>query len=589
MYEPGGYPPQNPQEPYPQPYDPYSQYVYPSAYPQEGNGGYPSQGSDGWYVPGVPLSEPVKPLPPQQKPRTNKRPQKGGTGAGGGGGGRKTSPGGSHGKKASKKKRRSFTGMLVKLLVFALMLAGAAAGLYLWNITTDIKPYETIFLDNIYVDGINLTGMTRAEGEDAVWTQAREKQIGWYVRLKNSAGESYDITAETLGIVFDPSAALQEAWAVGHATSERRTILEIKEEVDRMKVDRQDFYSAQAQQSANTAPIDSILQSIERDAYVAPQNAQILGFYPEDRLNPFSYQTEKLGYRLDTTAIRQQILDMVHNLQSGEIMIQREPVQPDVVVADLEKTVAMRAIAVTPIASNSSEDRNNNIRVAFSKINGLILENGKKFSFNTVVGKRSEKNGFFPAFEYNYGELEIGVGGGVCQASTTVFLAAVQAGMKIEKLKPHSTPVGYTELGKDATVSDTKGHEIDFVFRNNSGSPIYIIANVIADPSNKKRLQCEVRIYGQALENVRYELEAVEVERIEQPTEIEYREDKEARYVTYTDEKQTVIKASEGWKIESYLCTVVDGVQTQRELLAKIEYPARRERVYVGVTPREGQ
>ena len=150
---------------------------------------------------------------------------------------------------------------------------------------------------------------------------------------------------------------------------------------------------------------------------------------------------------------------MVNNFTSGEIIVQPSDIQPKVTVADLQKQYALRFRAVTPIDSHSTDSRNDNIRLAFSKINGMILEDGKTFSFNKVVGRRTQANGFLAAYEYSYGELTLGWGGGVCQASTTVYLAAVQAGMKITDHTAHSTPVSYTSLGEDATVSDTRGHE----------------------------------------------------------------------------------------------------------------------------------
>ena len=216
----------------------------------------------------------------------------------------------------------------------------------------------------------------------------------------------------------------------------------------------------------------------------------------------------------------------------------------------------------------------------------MTLNDGERFSFNKVVGKRTQKNGFYQAFEYSYGELTPGWGGGVCQASTTLYLAVVQAGLKIVDHTAHSTRVTYTAMGEDATVSDTRGHEIDFSFRNNSGGMVFLAAHVLTDPSNKKRLLCEVRVYGLDLGNTHYELETEIVEKLAMPTEPEYIEDTKAKYVTYTDEEKTVIEASEGFVVDTYLCTVTDGVQTNRVKIARSTYKNRAARIYVGVTPR---
>ena len=80
------------------------------------------------------------------------------------------------------------------------------------------------------------------------------------------------------------------------------------------------------------------------------------------------------GQRLDVTAVKEQILEMVSTLQSGEILLETTPIAPTVTVAELEKNVELRYRATTAISKNSTEDRTNNIRVAFERINGTILQ-----------------------------------------------------------------------------------------------------------------------------------------------------------------------------------------------------------------------
>ncbi|MCE5344022.1 MAG: VanW family protein [Eubacteriales bacterium] len=483
-------------------------------------------------------------------------------------------------------KRRSFGWQLFKLLIVLLALAAAGGGIYVLDTQSDVRPYTSVFVDNVYVDGLSLQGMTWEEGNQAVYQQISDKLTSWYVRLKSTAGEYKDITAQTLGISRDPTQALEAAWAVGHETSStnRKTIFELKTEIDAARQTKHEFSSVE--QSGDTSAIDSILNMLEKAAYVAPQSAALLSFNPDNTSQPFTFQSDVVGKKLNVDAIRAQILAMVETFTTGEVLVQADDVQPSVTLADLQKNYTLRFRTVTPIDSHSTDSRNENIRVAFSRINGKILGDGSKFSFNSVVGKRTLANGFYQAYEYNYGELVPGWGGGVCQASTTVYLAAVQAGMKIVDHTSHSTPVSYTNMGMDATVSDTRGHEVDFAFRNNSGGDIYMLAHVITDPSNKNRLLCEVRIYGLDMGSTSYKLETETVENLAKPTEPEYVEDTDAKYVTYTDEQKTVIEASEGYVVDTYLCTYTDGAQTARVKIARSTYKNRAARIYVGVTPR---
>ena len=491
-----------------------------------------------------------------------------------------------HSPKQGKPNKRSFKWQMIKVLLVLVVLGAAIGGLFVWKTQSDVRPYTSIFLDNVYVDGINLQGMTWEQGNAAVQTQIDSKLNSWYVRLRNPAGEYKDITAQTLGISRDPTQALEQAWSIGHDTSaaNRKTIFELKQEIEATQSTASEFSSVE--QSGDTTSIDTILNMLEKAAYVKPQDAAVLGFDPNSNSQPFTFQAEVVGKKLNVESIRAQILEMVETFTSGEILVQPEDVQPNITQAQLQEYYTLRFRAVTPIDSHSTEERNNNIRVAFSKINGISLNDGAKLSFNSAVGRRTQKNGFYQAFEYSYGELTPGWGGGVCQASTTLYLAAVQSGMKIVDHTSHSTMVSYTEMGKDATVSDTRGHEIDFVFRNSSGNKIFIAAHVITDPSNSKRLLCEVRIYGKALGNTRYEMETEVVEKLEMPTEPEIIEDTKAKYVTFVDEEKTVIEASEGYVIDTYLSTIVDGVETARTKIATSTYKNRAARIYVGVTPR---
>ena len=447
----------------------------------------------------------------------------------------------------------------------------------------EASAYATAFLPNVYVDGICLADMTFQEGSDAVWAQAREKQSGWYVRLKNENGSYKDITADMLGISFDPTSALQQAWAIGHTPDANGQVTDkaLMEAVNTALTTEYHFTSAQ--QSANTSPIDTILDTLQTNAYRAPQDAVILAFNPDDFVNPFTFQQEVWGQWLDISAVKQEILNMVSTLESGEVMLQITPIAPNVTVADLQKTVTLRCRAVTPISSSSTEERTNNIRVAMSKINGKSLAHGDKFSFNKFVGRRTIENGFFEAIEYAYGEEVMGVGGGVCQASTTVYLAAIQSGMTITHRDAHSNPVNYTSLGMDATVSDTRGREVDFTFKNESGGRIFIAAHVVESGSNRRSLLCEVRIYGPSLDDVHYKLESETIEVLPKPEEPKLKEDKTGEHAFYVDETKMASKGREGYVVDTYLCTYQGDTLISRDKVSTDTYPARQDVMWVGV------
>ncbi|HEY1553319.1 MAG TPA: VanW family protein [Kofleriaceae bacterium] len=125
----------------------------------------------------------------------------------------------------------------------------------------------------------------------------------------------------------------------------------------------------------------------------------------------------------------------------------------------------------------TDRDRNYNLKLAASKINGTVLQPHQEWSFNTSVGERSEKEGYKIAHVITAGEMVDGLAGGTCQISTTLFGAAFFAGLDIVKTTNHSRPSAYTPLAFDATVvwPDT-----DLVLKNPYEFPIaihYRVAN----------------------------------------------------------------------------------------------------------------
>lgn len=113
----------------------------------------------------------------------------------------------------------------------------------------------------------------------------------------------------------------------------------------------------------------------------------------------------------------------------------------------------------------SDVGRNKNIELSANAINNVIVGSGDTFSFNTVVGPRDEANGYQPAPEIINKKLVMGIGGGICQTSSTLFNAVDQLPIKFVERHHHSLDVGYVPKGRDATVSYGG---LDFRFQNTS-------------------------------------------------------------------------------------------------------------------------
>lgn len=142
------------------------------------------------------------------------------------------------------------------------------------------------------------------------------------------------------------------------------------------------------------------------------------------------------------------------------------------------------------------KDRTTNLKLAAEKINGTVLMPGETFSYNTVVGERTIAAGYKEAPIYQNGEVVDGLGGGICQISTTLYNAVLYANLEIVERRNHQFVPSYANAGRDATVVYGS---IDFKFKNTRNYPVKILCTVSGGVA-----KCE--IYG-LKENPDYDVE----------------------------------------------------------------------------------
>ncbi len=205
-----------------------------------------------------------------------------------------------------------------------------------------------------------------------------------------------------------------------------------------------------------------------------PVNAE-MRFSP-DSSPMFEILRSRPGYELKESGV---YADIYFALKRGTrvVNLSPEPVLPEVTARELAAYTRLRSRFSTSLGSSSSS-RRHNIVLALSRVNGSVIEAGETFSFNAVVGRRTEANGFEKAKIISGGEYTDGVGGGVCQASTTIYNAALLAGMKITAVSRHSLVPSYVDPSFDAMVN---GSGSDLKFVNDGDAPVFVRAYVSSD------------------------------------------------------------------------------------------------------------
>ncbi len=188
-------------------------------------------------------------------------------------------------------------------------------------------------------------------------------------------------------------------------------------------------------------------------------------FYKE---GVFERVPEVTGFTLDEEGFKKLIPAAITAGESIDIpLIEAEKSVPDEQLEQISEVVSEFSTRF-PVRQAS---RNTNLKAASGRIDGIVLAPGEKFSFNGAVGRRTLQNGFKIAGVYKNGKHDTGIGGGICQVSSTLYNAALFANLKIVRRQNHSMPVAYLPVGRDATVDYGA---IDLVFENSYDTPIAV-------------------------------------------------------------------------------------------------------------------
>jgi len=231
--------------------------------------------------------------------------------------------------------------------------------------------------------------------------------------------------------------------------------------------------------------IDEFIQKITNSVNRPFQNAKFI--FENGKIVEFAPARD--GITVDKTSLTDQIISLLQKLPiNTEKQIELEiPVirtLPEISTSEVNNLGIKEIIGSgSSTYYHSIPSRVHNVTLASSRINGTLVSPGETFSFNKTLGDVSQFTGYQQAYVISEGKTILGDGGGVCQVSSTLFRAVLNAGLPVEERRSHAYRVGYYEQGSppgmDATVYSPT---TDFKFTNNTGS--YILIQTISDPKN---------------------------------------------------------------------------------------------------------
>ena len=355
-----------------------------------------------------------------------------------------------------------------------------------------------------------------AEGMETPLVETSYSVDGNILTVKNGHGGRFVDKENSIGKIRDGVFSLQ---------NEIKLFVDIKEN---KKVDIDKLYEE--------------ITNSKRDAYFEKKDGEIIVV---DEFPKVKLDKEKLRVAIES------------GLDSYEIEVETEI--PEVTGDELRALLFRDNMGSwTSYFSASNVPRSSNVRLTASRIDGIVLMPGEVFSYDGTIGKRTSANGYKVAGVYVGNKVEEGIGGGICQTSSTLYSAVLYSNLEIVTRTSHSLPVSYMPAGQDATIAE--GY-IDFKFKNNTEYPIKIVCK-----AGQSSVTCSilgVKPAGQTVEIINTRTSTNEPKLT--------RELDEAIPKGY---KKISQKGEIGYNISSQRIVKMNGVETKREKLTNSKYRA---------------
>lgn len=336
------------------------------------------------------------------------------------------------------------------------------------------KKYENKIYPGVFVDNLDFSGQTRDQVRKLYDEKTKKLgALGVTVFYKNDPVATF--SAKTLNLKYDGETPSIQAYMVGRSKHIASRYLQLISAFFKIKE-----YRFESALSYDQEPVKEFLGESEEKYNHPAENA--LFKFESGRV--ISFKNEKKGLELESekflTDFDSNIQNLKKNKFSSKVEITGKIIQPEITLASSNKFGIEEEIATGKSDySHSIPERIHNVILAASKFNGVLIPPGETFSFNKTIGDISSLTGYKPAYIIKEGKTVLGDGGGVCQVSTTLFRAALLAGLPIIERHAHAYRVSYYENdsppGFDATVYSPT---VDLKIKNDTPSHILIETEV---------------------------------------------------------------------------------------------------------------
>lgn len=454
--------------------------------------------------------------------------------------------------KRAANKRKKITLAISSLIIISIV----SMAVYSVSIKGITKEWDNKIYPGVTVQDINLGGMTKEEAQNKLietFNDAIENK-----KMPISIGDKqYELIYSDIMPKYDIDGTIEKAYNFGRDNGILKKYMIIKNGDNKKNEITLDFSYNEEKLKEYEAKLQKEVTQVAKDSSINIEG------------NNFAIKPGTEGKTVNLDTLDQKLKENINGEINSEnkVTVDVETTKPRITKEDLSKIKGIMG-TFTSNYSTSAPGRAKNIEIATAAINGTIVMPGETFSFNDVVGPRTVERGYQEAGTYVGNKVEPGIGGGICQVSTTLYRAVMKANLRSVERTNHSMVVGYAQPGLDATVS--YGY-LDYKFKNIYDFPIYIKGTTVGKVVT-------YTIYGDssALNGKTYDMANEVLETIPPETKVvpdntlpEGKEEKDGVGMT-------------GYKVRSYQITYENGTEVKRDVVATDSYAS------VGIIVRKG-
>ena len=468
---------------------------------------------------------------------------------------------GLQGKKSKVLKRDNANKLLLGLSAISLVLVMVVMGQFF---IMESEDPSNVIENGTMINGVNVGGMDYYDAEKLIYDVFKEKSENFSLTLKYK-DKTWTFDKDDFKVNSEIHTIIEEA-------QKRNEIVESYEKQTETLKDLQN-YGASVNVAFNYifVGLDEKIDEIIKEIEIEPVNSEIK--FNAENSNPFEVTEHKNGLRVNKEQLYFDINEQFNKTNNVEVEIKTFEQVADVTKQENLENTTQISTFVTYV-SDSTGGRKSNVKKALDCFNGFVVEPNETVSFNKVTGPHTLDNGYKIATIIYNGRYVDGVGGGICQASTTLYNALLLADAEILEVHKHTLPVKYVPLAMDAMVSD---YVADLKFKNVSDEPLYI--QTVCDSESVrvniygKKLDKEIKTRSETLETIKHT-----GDKIVPDTNKEY-SDK----VLFKGEQYRLTYPRNGYEAKAYVEYYVDGKKVEEKEIRHEIYKPQNGIVVEGV------